>query len=312
MKFFVELMKSIHQFSMRNLPPLKSILAFEAAARLGSFASAADELSLTPSAISHQIRGLEETLGISLFHRVGRVVELTDAGRRYAESVTEGLSVIAAGTRSIERTGKSDILTINTVPSLGTQWLMRRLSRFSALHTDIDVRLNASVAPVNLIAEEADFSIRYGLVLPETGVEVVPLPAETIVVLCAPSFAKQHKMRRPADIAGQTLIHSEVNLYAWRDWQRDHPGTRLKLDRGPRFDRSFMAISAAVDGLGVGLESRLLVERELQEGRLVLPFGDEGPTMVCHHLSYLKAKAHLPKIRAFREWLFEELEASRC
>lgn len=107
---------------------MKAIMAFEAAARHGSFGAAAEELSLTPSAISHQIRALEESLGISLFHRVGRVVELTDVGRRYAESVSEGISVIAAGTRSIERTGKSDILTIHTVPSFGTQWLMRRLS----------------------------------------------------------------------------------------------------------------------------------------------------------------------------------------
>ncbi|BDU51863.1 hypothetical protein LINBF2_00980 [Limnohabitans sp. INBF002] len=239
------------------------------------------------------------------------MVELTDVGRRYAESVTEGINVIAAGTRSIERSGKSDILTIHTVPSFGTQWLMRRLSRFSAIFPDIDVRLNASVSLVNLLSEEADFSIRYGMVFPDTGVELASLPAETIVALCAPSFAKKHKLRKSKDVAGITLIHSEVNIYSWREWQRDHPDVMLKLDRGPRFDRSFMAISAAVDGLGLGLESRLLVERELQEGRLVLPFGAEGPTKVCHHLTYLKAKAHLPKMKAFREWLFEELEASQ-
>lgn len=295
---------------MRHLPPLKSLIAFETAARLGSFGAAADELNLTPSAISHQIRGLEDALGITLFHRVGRVVELTDVGRRYAESVTEGVNVIAAGTRSIARSGKSDILTIHTVPSFGTQWLMRRLSRFSAMYPDIDVRLNSSVSPVNLLAEEADYAIRYGVVFPDTGVEMTPLPAETIVALCSPAFAKQFKLKRIKDISGLTLIHSEVNLYTWREWQRDHPDSKLKLDRGPRFDRSFMAISAAVDGLGLGLESRLLVERELQDGRLVLPFGDEGPTMVCHHLTYLKAKAHLPKMGAFREWLFEELATS--
>lgn len=312
MKFSSELMNLNHQLNMRHLPPLKSLIAFEAAARLGSFGAAADELSLTPSAISHQIRGLEDSLGISLFHRVGRVVELTDVGRRYAESVTEGINVIAAGTRSIERSGKSDILTIHTVPSFGTQWLMRRLSRFSAIFPDIDVRLNASVSLVNLLSEDADFSIRYGVTFPDTGVEMAPFPAETIVALCAPAFAKKHKLRKSKDVAGITLIHSEVNLYSWREWQRDHPDVTLKLDRGPRFDRSFMAISAAVDGLGLGLESRLLVERELQEGRLVLPFGSEGPTRVCHHLTYLKAKAHLPKMKAFREWLFEELEASQA
>lgn len=311
MKFSFELMNLNHQLNMRHLPPLKSLIAFEAAARLGSFGAAAEELSLTPSAISHQIRGLEDSLGISLFHRVGRVVELTDVGRRYAESVTEGINVIAAGTRSIERSGKSDILTIHTVPSFGTQWLMRRLSRFSAIFPDIDVRLNASVSLVNLLSGDADFSIRYGVNFPDTGVEIAPFPAETIVALCAPEFAKKYKLRKSKDVAGITLIHSEVNLYSWREWQRDHPDVTLKLDRGPRFDRSFMAISAAVDGLGLGLESRLLVERELQEGRLVLPFGSEGPTRVCHHLTYLKAKAHLPKMKAFREWLFEELETSQ-
>jgi len=117
-------------------------------------------------------------------------------------------------------------------------------------------------------------------------------------------------LRKHADIGQQTLIHSEINLYTWRDWQRDHPGTRLTLDRGPRFDRSFMAISAAMDGTGVGLESRLLVERELDEGRLILPFGDEGPSMVCHHLCFLKAKSHLPKMKAFRDWLFDQLASS--
>lgn len=296
---------------MRHLPPLKSLIAFEAAARLGSFAAAADELNLTPSAISHQIRGLEDALGLTLFHRVGRVVELSDVGRRYAGSVAEGVNIIAAGTLSIERSGKSDILTIHTVPSFGTQWLMRRLSRFSSLYPDIDVRLNSSVSPVNLLAEEADYAIRYGMVFPDTGVEVTPMPAETIVALCAPSFAKKHKLKKVKDISGLNLIHSEVNLYTWREWQRDHPEAQLKLDRGPRFDRSFMAISAAIDGLGIGLESQLLVERELQDGRLLLPFGNEGPTMVCHHLTYLKAKSHLPKMTAFRDWLFEELSATQ-
>ena len=138
-----------------------------------------------------------------------------------------------------------------------------------------------------------------------------PTCGAAAAIVCSVDFAKKHKLRKSKDVAGITLIHSEVNIYSWREWQRDHPDVMLKLDRGPRFDRSFMAISAAVDGLGLGLESRLLVERELQEGRLVLPFGAEGPTKVCHHLTYLKAKAHLPKMKAFREWLFEELEASQ-
>lgn len=296
---------------MRRMPSLKAIQAFEAASRLGSFAAAADELHLTPSAISHQIRWLEQRLGIALFHRVHRSTVLTDAGRRYAEVMADAFGLIEAGTRAIERTGKSDILTVHSVPSIAAQWLMPRLSRFSSLHPDIDVRLNASVGVVDLAAAEADFDIRYGTVFPDAGVVVQPFPEETIVVLCAPSLASGRPgIKRPSHVNGRTLIHSEVNLYTWRDWQRDHPAAQLELDRGPRFDRSFMAISAAVDGVGVALESKLLIERELQSRRLVLPFGTDGPRIVCHRLKYLKTKAHLPKMRAFREWLFEELHRS--
>lgn len=296
---------------MRHIPPLKAILAFEAASRLGSFAAAADELHLTPSAISHQIRVLEQRLGMTLFHRVHRAVELTDGGRRYAEVVAEAFGLLEGGTRSIERVGKSDILTIHSVPSFAAQWLMPRLSRFSALNPDIDVRLNASVTTINLAAAEADFDIRYGAILPGSGVAAQPFPEETVVVVCSPALLPKRAGKRNALFLQNTpLIHSEINLYTWRDWARDHPGMLLHLDRGLRFDRSFMAISAAVDGLGVALESLLMIERELDTGRLVLPFGLEGPRRVCHHLTYLKTKAHLPKMKAFREWLFEELSSS--
>lgn len=296
---------------MRRMPALKAVQAFESASRLGSFAAAAEELHLTPSAISHQIRSLEARLGITLFHRVHRSTVLTDVGRRYAETVAEAFGLIEAGTRAIERTGKADILTVHSVPSFATQWLMPRLSRFSSLNPDIDLRLNASVGVVDLAGGEADFDIRYGTVFPENGVTVQPFPEETIVVLCAPALAAgRGGIRRHAHLADQVLIHSEVNRYTWRDWQHDHPGISLPLERGPRFDRSFMAISAATDGVGVALESRLLIERELESNRVVLPFGTEGPKLVCHHLKFLKTKARLPKMRAFQDWLSEELGRS--
>ncbi len=296
---------------MRKIPPLKSIQAFEAASRLGSFVAAADELHITPSAISHQIRDLEQRLGIALFHRVHRAVELTDAGRRYAEAVAEALGLIEASTRSIERTGKSDILTIHSVPSFAAQWLMPRISRFSAMHPDIDVRLNASAVPVDLAAGEADFDIRYGNVFPDTGVTVEPFPEETIVVTCSPDLVAAYKTRKKTfDISRATMIQTEVNKYTWKDWARDHPEHKLDLERGPRFDRTFMAINCAVDGLGVALESLLMLERELESKKLMLPFGLDGPKMVCHQLLYLKTKGHVQKMRAFREWLFEELSQS--
>lgn len=296
---------------MRKIPPLKSVQAFEAASRLGSFVAAAEELHLTPSAISHQIRYLEQKLGIPLFHRVHRAVELTDVGRRYAEAVSEALGLIEASTRSIERTGKSDILTVHSVPSFAAQWLMSRISRFSALYPNIDVRLNASASSVDLAIGEADFDIRYGHTFPDLGVAVESFPEESIVVTCSPKiFPKKYDYKRNFDISKMTLIHSEVNIYTWRDWSSDHKELKIDLDRGPRFDRSFMAINSASDAMGVALESNLLLERELEAGRLVLPFGLSGPKITCHRLFYLKSKGHIPKMRAFRSWLFDELELS--
>ena len=215
---------------MRRLPSLKAVQAFESASRLGSFAAAADELHLTPSAISHQIRWLEQRLGIALFHRVHRSTVLTDAGRRYAETVAEAFGLIEAGTRAIERTGKSDILTVHSVPSFATQWLMPRLSRFSALNPDIDVRLNASVGVVDLAGGEADFDIRYGTVFPENGVAVLPFPEETFVVLCAPSLAGGCPgIERPGHLGGQTLIQMCIRdrrCCCWWPWAR-WPGKRF-------------------------------------------------------------------------------------
>jgi LysR family glycine cleavage system transcriptional activator len=296
---------------MRRLPSLKAIQCFEAASRLGAFAAAAEELLVTPSAVSHQIKALERAVGLPLFHRIHRSIALTDAGRRYAEQIAQAFGQIEAATRAIERTDKADILTIHSVPSFAMQWLMPRLSRYSVLHPDVDVRINASLDRVDLAAGEADFDVRYGTVFPDPGVEVVPFPEETIVVLCAPAMAKgASALSRIDDLSGRTLIFSEVNLVSWRDWL-DRMGARgIATDRGPRFDRSFMAISAAADGIGVGLESRLLIQRELDTGRLVLPFGMTGPRLVCHRLLFLKSKARVPKIKAFREWLAAELAAS--
>ncbi len=297
---------------MQHRIPLKAVQAFEAAARHASFALAAEELLVTPSAISHQVKLLEDLVGLRLFHRVHRAVVLTDAGRRYAEEITAAFARIDTATRNIGRTEKSDILTVHSTPSFATQWLMPRLARFSSLNPDIDVRLNASTQPVDLTTEAVDVDIRYGTRLQPAGTLVLPFPTESIVPLCAPALADgQHPIRTPDDLRHHTLIHSEVCLVGWRDWWRQNRKVRLEITRGPRFDRSFMAISAAVDGLGVCLESLLLVQRELETGRLVAPFGLEGLKVQGYTFNLLKSRADLPKIRSFQNWLFTELETLR-
>ncbi|MFT4063692.1 transcriptional regulator GcvA [Paraburkholderia sp.] len=295
---------------MHHRITLKSIQAFEAAARLSSFALAADELFVTPSAISHQVKLLEEQLSVKLFHRVHRAVVLTDSGRQYAEEIAAAFARIDAATRHIGRVAKSDILTVHATPSFATQWLMPRLARFSALNPDIDVRLNASSDPADLTTDAVDVDIRYGArKLQPVGTMVLELPPETIVPLCAPELANgEFPIRTTADLRHHTLIHSESCLVGWRDWMRLNRKTRLDITRGPRFDRSFMSVSAAADGLGVCLESLLLAQRELETGRLVAPLGMDGLKVHGYTLNLLESRADLPKLRSFQDWLFAQLE----
>jgi len=296
---------------MRKLPPLHWIQAFEAAARLGSFVRASQELFLTASAVSHRIRSLEAALSTTLFHRIRRTVILTDAGQRFAKEVSNALGLIESAVQETQRVNKVDLITVHVVPSFAAQWLMPRIARFSALYPDIDVRVTASVETIELESGVVDLDIRYGSVLERYGVVTEMFPPEPIVALCSPELTRgRNGIKRLKDMEQQVLIHSEANLYKWKDWQADHSGIILNLDRGPRFDRSFMSIFAAVDGLGVCLDSKLLVERQLDSGRLVLPFGNQGPRVTCHSVNYLASRSLLPKIQVFREWLMQSLHES--
>jgi LysR family glycine cleavage system transcriptional activator len=174
------------------------------------------------------------------------------------------------------------------------------------------LRLNASNDPVDLTREAVDIDLRYGARrLQPAGTMVLDLPTETIVPLCSPTLLEgEHPIRTVADLRHHTLIHSEGCLVGWRDFMRLHRKTPIDISRGPRFDRSFMAISAATDGGGVCLESLLLVQRELETGRLVAPFGFDGLKVNGYTLNLLKSCADLPKVRSFQDWLFEELDRS--
>jgi len=186
---------------------------------------------------------------------------------------------------------------------------MPRISRFSVQHPDIDVRLNTSDELLGPIVGQSDLQIRYGVAVQESATVVEPFPEETIVAACAPRLLKgPHRIRTSSDLLHHPLIHTEVNLFGWRDWQRENKGIEINLSLGLRFDRSFMAIGAAVDGQGVCLESTLLIQRELKSGQLVLPLGSEGPRIRCHSIRYEPSKASFPKVRAFQEWLWHSLQ----
>jgi LysR family glycine cleavage system transcriptional activator len=287
---------------------IKAVQAFEAAARLGSFALAADELAVTPSAISHQVRLLEEQLGILLFHRAHRSVILTDIGRDFAAEVISAFARIDAATRHAATSGGATALTIHSTPSIATQWLMRRLPAYGELHPEIDLRLQSSVNRIDLGQGIVDIDIRYNPGPPPAGSILVPFPEDMIVPMCSPKLVNGARpIRRLEDLAGHTLIHGEITILGWRDWSRRNRKARLELERGPRFDRSFMAIRAAVDGLGICLDSMLLAEQKLLSGELIVLFPETAMKARGHGFVTLCSKVDTPKVMEFRIWLFAEV-----
>ena len=288
---------------MSTLPSFHALRAFEAAVRRGSFVAAACELHLTPSAVSHQVRLLEDHLGVQLFRRIGRTVAPTDHGDRYFREVTAAFSRIRMATLELARSGKSDRLSVHSAPSFATQWLLPRLPEFVAAHPELDVVFWATSPPYNMMANTCDIDIQYGATSSE-GLDIMPLPIERIVPMCSPAMAHGIRpIRSPQDLRFHPLIHSDHCLVRWPDWLDRHHGLSLDLDRGLHFDRSFMSISTAAAGLGVCLDSTLLAHAELASGRLVKPLGDDGLEVQGHRLACQIADKDLPKIVTFKRWL---------
>lgn len=284
--------------------PLSLLRSFESAGRTGSFRAAAEELGLTPSAVSHAIRKLEDQLGVSLFFRTGRSIALTTEGGVLFEMVSRGFEEIREGLQTVS-TRASNLLRLHSAPSFATQWLAPRLKKFFADNPGLDIRLAANTTYADFTDNEFDADIFYGVPKQE-GLEAISLGEETVSPMCSPAIAE--RIGSAEDLFDQLLIQSDNKLIRWTDWFR---GNRLRSPepQGPRFDRSFLAIAAAVDGLGVTLESTRLAERELADGRLVRPL--DG---ICrdvryrgHYLLYSRAMHNRPSIRIFREWLLKEL-----
>ena len=258
---------------MQTLPSFNALRAFEAAVRRGSFVAAANELHLTPSAVSHQVKLLEDQLGVQLFSR-DRAFRLPDRQRRALLPGGHGrVQPHQDGDVDLASSGKSDRLSVHSAPSFATQWLLPRLPEFVAAHPELDVVFWATSPPYNLLANNCDIDIQYGATSTE-GLDIMPFPVERVVPMCSPALAHGIRPIRSAeDLRFVTLIHSDHCLVRWPDWLERHPGLSLDLDRGLHFDRSFMSISTAAAGLGVCLDSTLLAHAELASGRLVKPLG---------------------------------------
>jgi DNA-binding transcriptional LysR family regulator len=287
--------------------PISAIRAFEAAARTGSFRDAANELHLTPSAVSHAIRKLESTMSTTLFERSARSVRLTPAGENLMRHAGAAFDNLRRGMEEVAGRGPQ-LLRVHCAPSFAAQWLAPRLAQFLAAEPKLEVRLAASTEYARFSNDDFDVDVVYGQPKGE-GIEIIPLGEETVTPLCTLDIAK--RIRKPKDLFGQVLIRSEVKQVQWHQWFTAN-GLESPAIHGMRFDRSFLAIAMASSGLGVTLESTRLAEREIATGKLVAPL--EGRSVdVCyvgHYLVFPRASRQRRAVRAFAEWITSELSAT--
>lgn len=284
----------------RRLPPLNSLRAFESAARLLSFTRAADELSVTQSAVSHQVKGLEDWAGIPLFRRDGRAVALTEAAQKFLPAVTQALDQLALAGRKLQAVNPGQgWLTVAVMPSFAGKWLVPRLADFRAKHPQIDVWLATFERQTGALDADVDIAIRYGRE-DWPGLTKIKFLSEDLFPVCAPALGLQ--LKEPADLARTTLLHDELRE-DWAMWLQAAGVAAVDSTRGPGFDDSGLLIQAAIEGLGVALGRSVLVKGDLAAGRLVRPFTTSLPGGSAYHLVYPPDLENAPKIKAFREWL---------
>ncbi|WP_432240039.1 LysR substrate-binding domain-containing protein [Herbaspirillum robiniae] len=296
---------------MRKLPSFFSLRAFEAAARLGSFTRAAEELHLTTSAISHQVRALEEWCGKDLFIRQTRRVSLTMEGQLLQDKLSTAFDAIEDACAALRPGDARSVLAVHCAPSFAGKWLSPRLGRFMQAHPDITLQMSTSAEPVDLQRDSAvGIDITYGMPPQRDGVVVEALGIEATVPLCSPELLRRHAVREPKDLLGLTLIESKLNPVRWKDWFDLH-GIRLPARAHSSFDRGSLAVAAAVDGLGVALETARFAEAELARGALVVVGGEAFRTIEreMHFLCYRKGDAGMRGVKAFREWINAVTEA---
>lgn len=299
----------------RRLPPLNALRAFEAAARHLSFTKAAEELFVTQAAISHQIKALEEMLGVRLFRRYNRRLELTQAGRSYLPPLCDAFDMMAVATSQIRPAEESGQLKISTLQSFATKWLIPRLTRFREIHPDIDPMISTSHRLVDVEAEEFDVAIRDGHgAYPR--LHVVPLMGDRAFPVCSPSLLKgPHALRAPTDLRHHVLLHDllvsrEGEGPNWRNWLKHAQVAGVDAEKGPGYNDTAMALQAAMAGQGVALARQSLVVDDLAAGLLICPFGPEMPTRSSWYFVCAPSSTEQPKVRAFLRWLLDEIVGS--
>ena len=288
--------------------PLRAITVFHAVARSGSITRAAEDLGVTPSAVSQQVQSLELALGTALIGKSGRAIVLTEAGERYFEMIGSEIDRIMEATQRIQGFRSMTTLTVRATPSLSTKWLLPRLSSFITAHPDIELRLDGTNEPTAFQKENVGIEIRHGTG-GWPGLFVEGLVEESFRPVCAPTLAAPGSLAA-GDLPRHLLIHSVKSQVQWPHWF-----TRAGIAPAPRwrrllFDRTHMAIDAAAGGLGIALESDLMLWGDLRAGRLACPLADPPRvTVVTQWVTCPPDHLRLHKVRAFLDWIRRERDA---
>ncbi|MEZ5583639.1 MAG: transcriptional regulator GcvA [Candidatus Competibacteraceae bacterium] len=304
----------------QRLPPLNALRAFAVAARHLSFKQAAEELNVTPAAVSQQIKQLENYLDVELFQRSNRTLQLTDIGRRFLPKLQEGFMCFAAAMEEVQGANSLNVLNVSVAPSFAAKWLVPRLHRFATAHPKIDMRVSASMTPIDMQStvelkefqrDGVDLAVRFGRGQ-YPGYRVEKLFAVSIVPMCSPRLLEgEQPLRQPEDLRFHTLLHDEILAVDdrhpdWRMWLEAAGVEGVDVRRGQHFNHTALALEAAVEGQGVVLSIKNLALADLAAGRLIVPFDLDIPLEFAYYIVCPEETAEEPKIVAFREWLLVE------
>jgi len=291
-----------------RLPPLNALRAFEASARQLSFTKAAEELFVTQAAISHQIKSLEEHLGLKLFMRKNRSLLLTEEGQSYYLDIKDIFNALHEATEKLLARGAKGAITVSMQPSFAIQWLVPRLNAFNQLHPEIDVRIKAVDQPDNSLTEDVDIAIYYGRGRwPDVHAE--KLHTEYLVPVCSPLFLQGKKpLKTIDDLAKHTLLH-DTSRRDWKRWFKEVGVKGANVNHGAIFSHSSMVLQAAIYGQGVALVNSVLAKPDIDAGRLVCPFEH---VLISKSSFYIVCRPHqieLGKIASFRRWVLDTVSA---
>lgn len=294
-----------------RIPALQSLRALEASVRLKSLTRAAEELGVTPSAITQHVRAVESWVGAPLFRRTGRYIIPTDAAEAAMPSLREGFDRIVEGAQLLKGADrKARVISISTTPAFASKWLLPRLDRFRALHPDIEVWVSADMKLVDFSTADVDLAVRYG---PGgyDGLVAEQILSEAVVPMAAPDLAAELAVRAPAELLQARLLHDtssegDPSCPSWRSWFRTRGVDDLRSLDGPRYSDASLVIDEAIAGKGVALVKRALAERDIAAGRLTPLLPDLTPVKFVYWLVWPRGRTLLPPVRAFIAWIKAE------